>query len=169
MHYKHSIFLIVVLFLVVAGAVIWILNVEGQIHGAWSNILGVIFTVLGIVFAMLQWHGQMIFAAVAPVTGEVAKQEVNLEENLQTGVLVIYTKKQLRGTTIHLFHGFDSIGPYADLATNIVERKVNGKAIFIGTFPVLESGNYRILTKSVQNRAARTTVYAGRVTEIDWR
>jgi hypothetical protein len=145
------------------------LNVEGQIHGAWSNILGVIFTVLGLVFALLQWHGQMISATVVPVTSEIAKQEAKLNGNQQTGTLVVYTKKQFRGTTIYLFRGFDACGAYADLAANIVERRTNGKTIFIGTFPLVEPGNYKVLTKNVQVRAAKTTIYAGQMAEIDWR
>jgi hypothetical protein len=169
MHNKHSNFLNVVLFLVAIGAIVWILNVEGQIRGAWSNILGVIFTVLGIIFALLQWHGQMVSAALGPGTNEVAKQEVKLDGNQQTGTLVVYTKKQFRGATIYLFRGFDASGAYADLAANIVERRTNGKTVFIGTFPVVEPGNYKVITKNVQVRAAKTTIYAGQMAEIDWR
>jgi hypothetical protein len=42
-----------------AGAVLWILNLEGIVKGSWADIFGVIFTFLGVLYALLQWYAQL--------------------------------------------------------------------------------------------------------------
>ncbi len=58
--YKHlpwlrlSVVIIAVL-LIACGVTISILNIQGIITGSWTNILGVVFTALGIITAIFQW------------------------------------------------------------------------------------------------------------------
>ncbi len=43
-----------------AGAVLWILNIEDIVKGTWSNVLPVVFTFLCSIYALLQWHAQLL-------------------------------------------------------------------------------------------------------------
>ena len=93
-------FLIVALILLAGGATIWILNIEELVKGPWSNIIGVLFTVVGIILALLQWHGQMLSTTFTQEAGSPTNRRINLSVDQQKGALIIYTKKHLRGTTI---------------------------------------------------------------------
>jgi hypothetical protein len=46
------------MFMILAGALVWILNIEEVIYGTWSNVMGVIFTSFGVALTLLQWHAQ---------------------------------------------------------------------------------------------------------------
>lgn len=168
MHYKYFSILVVGLFLITLGAALWILNIEGLIKGPWSTILGVLFTIFGIMLAMLQWHGQMVSTALTQNT-DASGQDIHLRMEQQSGALIIYTKKQFRGVTIHLFRGFDMLSAHADLATTVVERKVKGHVAFVGIFPALEPGNYTVRIKNTGGRSAHVTIYAGQMADVDWR
>ena len=52
---KRVITAIIAIFLVLAGALVWILNTEHIIQGDWSAILPVVFIALGVIFALLTW------------------------------------------------------------------------------------------------------------------
>jgi hypothetical protein len=75
---------------------------------------------------------------------------------------VIY--KYLCGTTINLCCGFDAPSLHADAAANVIEQYAG----YVADFYELEPGNYTIYIDS-HGPTARVTIYAGRVTEIDWR
>jgi len=169
MHNRRYLYiLIVTLLLIAGGAAMWILNIEDLIKGPWSNIMGVFFTVVGTIFAFLQWYEQVISTALTQGVGSQTNQSVNLSVNQQKGALIIYTKKRLRGTNVHLFRGFDAPKSHADLATSIIKRTVHGRCAFVGVFPDLEPGNYRVLVKDSCGRVAGATVYANEIAEIDW-
>src|SRR5947209_5233498 len=53
--WMRLIIILIAILLFAAGAIIWILNIGHVIQGAWSFILPVIFTVLGVLFALFQW------------------------------------------------------------------------------------------------------------------
>jgi hypothetical protein len=82
--------------------------------------------------------------------------------------MVIYTGKRLRGSNISLCKGFHTSCVNVVEATNVVERAINGVQVFAGIFPALEPGNYTVFGKQ-QKLVAPITVYAGDVTEVDWR
>jgi tetratricopeptide (TPR) repeat protein len=46
---------IIAILLLIAGALVWILSTEHLIQGDWSTILSVVFTVLGVILALLTW------------------------------------------------------------------------------------------------------------------
>jgi hypothetical protein len=176
MHNKRSFtFLVIAITLLVGGAILWILNIMNVIEGPWSSILGVIFTILGIVLGLLQWHVQLLSDASPSNTHSPNQRKryfqlegFNLGVDKQKGALVIYADKNLRGATINLHCGFDRLNLHADSATNIVERKMDGRPVFVGVFPSLEPRNYTVYLNS-QKRIAQTTIYSNHVSEIDWR
>jgi hypothetical protein len=52
-------FVVTVGILMLAGAILWILSLEGIVQGSWAGIFGVIFTFLGVLWALLQWYAQL--------------------------------------------------------------------------------------------------------------
>ena len=42
-----------------AGAILWILSLEGLVTGSWANMMSVIFTFLGVLYGLLQWLAQL--------------------------------------------------------------------------------------------------------------
>jgi hypothetical protein len=53
--WKRIIPAIIAISLLIAGALVWILNTEHIIQGDWSNILPVVFLALGVIVALLTW------------------------------------------------------------------------------------------------------------------
>lgn len=49
------IFIFITLVLLIGSGIIWILNALGFIRGSWSPILAIVFAILGVAFAFLQW------------------------------------------------------------------------------------------------------------------
>jgi len=159
------------LFLVGIAAV-WIVNVGNML----SNILGIVFTLLGTLFAILQWpppHPQ-ISSTVA--SSNKARQPsfyeqiegITLEMDKQKGALIVYTKRKLRGSTINLCSGFWSNNLKTDLASNVIGRKRKRSTVFLATFPSLNAGNYTIHSDS-QEFVTKVSILPGRVEEVDWR
>ena len=173
---KYFIFVTIAILIIAGGAIIWILNIEKVITGPWSSILGAIFTVLGAVLGLLQWYSQFTSEIPAAPSTYIEPQqryhaqpaEIDLCVNESKGALVVYTKKDLRGTTINLTSGFDTISFQTHVATNVVERKIKNRRFFAGIFPSLEPGNYTVHINARQ-RVAKVTVLPGQVAEIDWR
>lgn len=172
-------FVIAAILLVFIGAVIWILNIENLLTGPWSSIASVVFTVLGVITALLQWHSPP--SADASMASLDLSMEDTEPQGIQTqmkgnssgidrceGTLIVYTKRNLRGATVNLNRGFEAVNLKTHLASNVVKRKKNGRTIFTSVFPALEPGNY---TAYVNSRilVAKVTVLPGQVTEIDWR
>ena len=162
--------------IIAVGTIFWILNIEEVIKGSWSSVIAAVFTVLGVLLALLQWYTQLFpdhpVAPVSPlpyVQSHLVPQieGLNLGIDEQKGALIVKASKHLRGATIHLCRGFDPGRLKTDAASNIIEREVNGHNMFVGIFPSLEPGNYSVHARSLEY-IAKITVYAGQVTEVDW-
>lgn len=173
---KRVILIITVTLLIVGGTVVWILNVNTR--SPWSSMLGIVCTALGLFLGFLQWYVQAFpeIACSTPIspTREIERWRlpqiggVAEAATRNKGALIIYTRKQLRGTTINLSHGFDTEHSEACAATNVVERKIDDCTVFTGVFPLLEPGNYTVYTNTRQF-LSKVTVSPGYITEIDWR
>src|SRR5260370_38553678 len=53
--WKRVITAIIAILLLIAGALVWILNTEHLIQGDWSTILPLVFIALAVIFALLTW------------------------------------------------------------------------------------------------------------------
>src|SRR5215472_13207411 len=45
--------------IMLTGAILWILSLEGLVTGLWANVMSVIFTFLGVLYGLLQWLAQL--------------------------------------------------------------------------------------------------------------
>ncbi len=167
----------IVIPLILLGASIWMLSISGMIKGPWSNVLEVAFTVFSVVLTFLQWHIQSsIETQPAPINSPTQQADqdnllignLTIGVNKQKGLLIVYTKKNLRGKTVLLNQGFDRAKAEIFAASNVVERRRGSRILFTSIFPSLEPGNY---TVSIRPRRleAQVTVFPRQITEIDWR
>ena len=164
--------------LIPVGTVLAVLSGTGTIAGPWSSIWGTIVASAGAVIALIQAY--LRFATISTpsvVTTPLSSSAQPLDSpngdfsiprpSGQEGILVVYTKRSLRGFSIALCRGFwEDANPYA--AQNIVGRKIRGHTYYIAVFESLLPGHY---TAHIYRRemTAKVTVYPGKVTEIDWR
>jgi hypothetical protein len=172
------IFLVGIIALMSLSALIWILNSEGIVQGTWSTIFPVVFTVFGIILALLQWYTQASPRSAAPsllppvprnqTTNHKPDRGVDLGLNDGKGALIVYTNRCLRGTTINPASGFNMDSLRHQLAANVVQRNGQRHHLFVGVFPSLEPGNYTVHFKARQ-RVAKVIVPPGYAVEIDWR
>ena len=164
--------------LMAVGTVVWVLSITDAIQGPWSSICPALFTSFGTIITLLQLYFQFMAVptpavAATPWTSG-AQSSDPLDEAFsiprpggQEGVLVVYTKRSLRGFSVALCCGFwEDTGPYA--AQNIVERKIRGHVYHIAVFESLPPGPY---TAHIYRRemTAEVTIYPGKVTAVDWR
>lgn len=157
-------------------AVIWIAN-PGSVL---ASMFGIGSALLGILIAVLQWHPQPRLAAVQVQAAAIPAMEhglhsyeqiegVTLDVTKRKGVLIVYTKRNLRGSTINLSFGFHNSGNLrADLVANIVARKRNGRTVYVAVFPSLEPGDYTVHTDT-RELVTKVNILPGRVAEVDWR
>ncbi len=132
----------ITLAVVIGGGLIWVLNIEAVIQGPWSTIFGVVATASGIILALLQWYTSL--AQGYPTEMVTPPQKVfKLGVGKQKGAIIIYTRRKMRGMTIVLSQGFGTVATHPDFATNVIERNIQGRSIFVGTFPALAPGNYK--------------------------
>lgn len=175
---KHSIFLAIAILLAIVGIAVWVLNIVGIIAGPWSSIFGAFFTVLGAILALLQllprsFREAPVRLADSSITTQQQKDHpIQLEGVIlcadeQHGALVVYVKRYLRGSTINLSRGYNSVDLRIDGASSVVGRKKRGREVFVGVFPALESGIYTVYSES-REFMAKTSIHAGQVTEMDW-
>ena len=176
---RHLVFLLLAMTMLLGGAILWVLNIEEVVRGPWSSILGVCFTVLGVVLALLQWHAQITSRNAVTDAGFLTPthqsmklhpsvEGIMLEGERQKGALLVYTNKKLRGATINLHRGFDAVHLHSDVATNVIPRRVNGHMVCVGIFPSLEPSNYTVYLNS-RERVAKITVLPSHTAEVDWR
>ncbi len=167
---------IAIVFLAGVGT-IWMVSIGSVLSG----ILSIVFTLLSILIAFLQWQPQPRFEAQVQakevsVGGQGQRQfyeeieGVVLEVNKRKSALIVYARKDLRGSTINLSFGFhnslDSLK--VDLALGMIGRKRKGSTIYTAVFSSLEPGNYTVYTDS-QEFMTKVSIFPGRVEEIDWR
>lgn len=172
---KRFVLVGITLLLLMGVAAIWIMNVGNVVSG----ILSIIFTLLGITITLFQWQPHPQLEPRAPIR-VIVPDELNQqrfyeqiegmtpEVNKHKGALIIYTRKDLRGSTINLSFGFNNNNPKADLASSVIGRKRRGNWIYVAVFSLLDPGNYTIHTDS-QEFVTRISILAGRVEEVDWR
>jgi hypothetical protein len=156
-------------------AIIWIANIGSVL----SSVLGIVFTLLSLLIAFLQWQPQLRSEAQVQIQGASAGKQgeqpfyeqiegMALGVNKQKGALVVYTRKDQRGSTINLSFGFHSSTPKVDLASGVIGRKRKGSTVYLTVFSSLEPGNYTVHTDS-QKFVTKVSILPGRVAEVDWR
>ena len=78
------------------------------------------------------------------------------------GALIVYAGPELAGHEIELSRS-DQAGR---VHTEIHERVANGKTVFVGVFPDLPEGTYRLLTESPLQ--PQVEIRSGLITEVNW-
>ncbi len=155
-------------------AVIWIANPGSML----ANVFGTGFTLLGILIAFLQWYAQPQ-VAVPVQAGTISALEhgqpsyeqiegVTLDVTKRKGALIVYTKRNLRGSTINLSFGFHNSNLKTDLVSSVIGRKKKGSTVYVAVFPSLEPGDYTVYIDS-QEFVTKVSILPGRVAEVDWR
>ncbi len=175
---RPPIFVFIIVLMVIGGASLWILNIQGIVPGPWSSILGVIFTSLGVLLALFQWHflntseTSQASAPLPPALHQqrrhAKKESFHLDVNRRRGALIVKVRKNFLGVTVYLCRGFEDVGQKPDAASNVIERKIDGHYIFAAVFPFLEPGNYTVYLNS-QEYVSKVTVYGNLIVEVDWR
>jgi hypothetical protein len=181
-HYskKRLIFTIIGVLLLVGGAtLLWILNLLGIVSGPWSSVLPVVFTVLGVVFTLLQLllpffesPKNSVDSNLVESGRERSKQPhiqvegVDLGIDGQTGALIIYAKKSKLGESVDLYR--NHVRPLRHSTTNIVTYAVDNQTVFAAIFPYLEPGDYIACEVSGCCRT-KITVLPDQISKIEWR
>ena len=89
-----------------------------------------------------------------------------LDIGQDVGALVIYTKQELCGRQIDV----SSKGNTGKrIHTDVLERRVNGRAVFAALFLELLAGDYYIWGNDWRKPVGDVTIVGGEVTELDWR
>jgi sirohydrochlorin cobaltochelatase len=95
----------------------------------------------------------------------VHPETVVLDIGETTGALIIYAQSHLRGQQIDVsLKGRDA----KPIHTDVLERRLNGRAVFAAVFPSLEKGDYQIWVPE-PSLANAVTIRGGQVAEVDWR
>lgn len=172
--WKFFLFLGISLFLLISGAVVWILNIAGFLTGPWSNILPVIFTTFGVIIPLLQWllPSQGKTRGGTPpfflIQRYLPEEQTLFGAGKRKGALIIIVGKEFRGAPVHLYRGFDRDDLHPDRATNIVLRKIDNIHAGVGFFTALEAGNYTVFMCGEEQKT-NVTIQAGQIAEVDWR
>lgn len=164
------VFLVIILPLM-AGIVLWVLNIAKIIPGPWSSVLSAIFTFLSVLFTFLEWYTstQEQTTHIPQETAQKHLDNAELGLTKRRGALLIWTQKNLSGATVHLYRGFDAVQGPIDLAANIIEVKsAHGKPSFVAILRSLEAGKYTVALYQSSYRT-NITISPERATEIDWR
>lgn len=162
-----------ILFLLISGIIAWILNAIGLLLGPWSSILVIVFTGLGVIIPLLQWWWSPPIGIVAEtqspsfIQQRLSSMHAHLGVSKRKGALIVKAERVLRGTTIHLYRGFDRDDLHPDMASNIVLRKIDGSFICIAIFATLEPGSYTVSAYGTELKT-NVTIQAGQIAEIDW-
>lgn len=171
---KHLVKTSLAIVFLMAIAVIWIAT-PGSVL---ASVFGIGFTLLGILIAFLQWHPQPRLV-VHMQTGAIPAieqsqhfyeqiEDVTLDVTKRKGALIVYTKRDLRGSTINLSFGFHNGNLKADLVSSVIGRKRKGSTVYVAVFSSLEPGNYTVYTDS-QELVTKVSILPGRVVEVDRR
>jgi hypothetical protein len=171
---KSLVFVALAILVTISGAIIWILSILDVLHNSWPGIIGAIFTTMGLLLTLIQSYMQFTTSskespALHPTGSSRPPQgDSSLLVNRRKGALRVKVCKQLRGTTINLYRGFNQIDQQPAAASNIILQFVNRQRLYVGDFLLLEPGNYTVST-ATKDHIAQVTLYANRITEIDWR
>ncbi len=153
---------VITILFIVGGVTVWIFSIDTAAARSWTDIIAAIFVAVGIIVAVLQW--------LWPI-GSVGKV---LNESGETRKLVIYTNRDLRGKSIHLYNGFlnyTSIALAAPVhsAANVVERPLAGQPEFMAVFYVIPGKYTACVYEGIHRHHELVTVTAENMTEVDWR
>jgi len=86
----------------------------------------------------------------------------------ETGGLVVYTSKKLRGRTFYIW--INRRSSQGKIAVNVVERTINDVKEFAAVFPSLPAGTHTLYTPDSKSRKfTDVTIFGGQVTEVDKR
>jgi len=90
----------------------------------------------------------------------------------QTGALVVYGRRDMRGKKVDIWTG--NLSNLKTFSANMVEREINGQRVFAAVFPRLPAGDYDIKEDFSwhlirRNFESEVTVFPGEVAEVDWR
>ena len=94
----------------------------------------------------------------------VHPESVVLDIGQDVGALIIYTEPQLHGREIEV----SPCGGAARVHVEVLERRINGRAVFAAVFPGLRAGDYDIWEDSA-NPGGGVTIVGGEVATVDWR
>jgi hypothetical protein len=174
----NSLLIIITIILMTIGVIVWVLNITDTIKGPWSSLCAALFTAIGTFITLLQLYAQFTTvpgsaATTIPLLSDVQpSNSLNGDSSIprpsrQEGILVVYTKRSLRGSDVDLCRGYRIEGN-TYTAQNIVEQKIRGQTYYTAVFESLLPGSY---TAHIYMRkmTAKITIYPGKVTTIDWR
>lgn len=173
----NCLLMIIAIMLIIFGSIIWILSIMFSMV-SWSSICGAFFTAIGSFMTLLQLYTHSTSNTVSTSTSPPLPADAQPPDSLarefflprprgQEGILVVYTGKALRGSSVDLCRSFRIIAStYA--AQNIVERKIGQRVYYIAVFRSLSPGRYTAHIYKYRLKA-RITIDPGQVTEIDWR
>ncbi len=83
------------------------------------------------------------------------------------GALIVKTRKNDLGTTIHLCSGFTSTPLTTEIAANVAEYKSEVGFVFVALFPALKPGNYTVFLQTSPLHAF-VTIRTGQIADINW-
>ncbi len=94
----------------------------------------------------------------------VHPETVVLDIGQDIGALIIYTELELHGREIEV----SPRGSAPRVHVEVLERRINGRAVFAAVFPGLRAGDYDIWENSA-NPGGAVTIVGGEVVSVDWR
>jgi hypothetical protein len=94
----------------------------------------------------------------------VHPESVVLDIGQDIGALIIYTGPELHGREIEV----SPCGSMTRVHVEVLERRINGRAVFAAVFPRLRAGDYDIWENRA-NPSGAVTIVGGEVVTIDWR
>lgn len=151
---------------------LWILNLENIVSGPWAAILSALYTIVSILVAFLQWLMPRPHSPGLPsssMRGQVTlfNSPSSLGVSKRRGALIVKTRKNVLGTTIHLCSGFTSTPFTTEIAANVSRYKSEEGIVFGALFPALEPGNYTVFLQT-SPLSAFVTIRAGKIADVDW-
>ncbi len=165
---KSSLLLSISLLILISGAIIRMFSIPGPLPGSLLNILLVIFAALGVIIPLLQWYSTppIVLNPATPLPQQrEPSTQINLGVSKRKGALIVTVNKGLRGSTIHLYQGFDN-AEKPIVASNVIQRKIGKSFIHVADFSAFEPGNYTVSVWGKEQKID-VTIRAGHVAEID--
>jgi hypothetical protein len=140
-----------------------------MLQGSWATVLSPIFTCVGTIMALMQWHAQVSPDGSAQITPRLPHEQF-LESPIRKrkGAVIIYTNRHWRGTMLYLLAGLQNHDAPIEAIANVIVRQHTSHRLFFCHFPVVPPGHYTLVAPSKQ-RISQITVYAGHISEVDWR
>ena len=94
----------------------------------------------------------------------VHPESVVLDIGQDIGALIIYTAPEQHGREIEV----SPRGSATRVHVEVLERRINGQAVFAAVFPGLREGDYEIW-ENPANPSGTVAVVGGEVVTVDWR